>query len=227
MSSRRKTSAAKATALEVELDFVSSPLISSEQALLSCAIAGLEYSCHTCTACALHADCQQPIMGDHGQFAHNLKYLVIGEAPGAEEDQADKPFVGPSGKMLRELLTTADILNSCYITNSVRCRPTGNRTPEPAEVEACSFWTRCLIQTIKPRLIITVGAVPAAYLLYLPQQQLKITKLCNAAQNSPVVAAPVFPLIHPAAAMRKADYMQLWQLGLIKLITHLRGYDNA
>jgi len=89
------------------------------------------------------------------------KYMLIGEAPGAEEDKAGVPFVGLSGKRLNKLIVLAGIdINECYLTNVCRCRPPANRTPRKLETRACNHWLVEEIKLIRPEYIITLGSTP-------------------------------------------------------------------
>lgn len=111
-----------------------------------------------CTRCVLRENATAPVCGI-GQVG--AKYLIVGEAPGQNEDKAGVPFVGLAGKRLDKLLALAKIdPNACYITNICRCRPPANRTPRKAEMLSCLpfFWEE--IKLVRPESIITLGATP-------------------------------------------------------------------
>jgi len=111
-----------------------------------------------CTRCPLREHATSPVVGIGSVGA---KYLLIGEAPGKEEDKVGIPFVGRAGKRLNKLLELAEIdLNDCYFTNVCRCRPPANRTPRKAEMVACSRYLWAEIRLVKPENIITLGSVP-------------------------------------------------------------------
>uniref|UniRef100_A0A6M3J2H4 Type-4 uracil-DNA glycosylase n=1 Tax=viral metagenome TaxID=1070528 RepID=A0A6M3J2H4_9ZZZZ len=111
-----------------------------------------------CTRCELRQGCSAPVPGLGNPHA---KYLLIGEAPGREEDRAGIPFIGDAGKRLNDLLERAGIdPNDCYFSNTVRCRPPKNRDPRKKELMSCVGFLEEEISTIKPEYIITLGRIP-------------------------------------------------------------------
>ena len=111
-----------------------------------------------CARCPLRVGATQPVPGLGDAPA---KYLIIGEAPGREEDRGGMPFVGQSGRRLNQLLEVANIdINDCYITNVCKCRPPNNRTPRKAEVRACLPYLIEEIKLVKPKYIIALGTTP-------------------------------------------------------------------
>ncbi len=110
----------------------------------------------TCENCVLRATCRRPVPGA-GNFG--AKIMIIGEAPGKEEDIQWAPFVGRSGKLLTNILESLDLLRErdYYITNIVKCRPPENRDPLPGEISTCSPYLVEQINLMKPELIITLG----------------------------------------------------------------------
>ncbi|HZT08295.1 MAG TPA: uracil-DNA glycosylase [Chloroflexota bacterium] len=108
-----------------------------------------------CRACKLGMGSARPVPGEGNP---NAKIMFIGEAPGFYEDQQGKPFVGPAGQFLDELLKLAGLSRAdVFITNVVKHRPPGNRDPEPDELEACDGFLRAQIAAIRPKLIVTLG----------------------------------------------------------------------
>ncbi len=103
--------------------------------------------------------------------------IFIGEAPGAQEDELGLPFVGRSGKLLRELMVKAglSIDNDLYLTNIVKCRPPGNRTPSRAEIDACSYFIDSQMAIIKPKTIVLIGSLALKSILKinLPISQIR------------------------------------------------------
>ena len=95
------------------------------------------------------------------------EWLFVGEAPGAEEDERGEPFVGQAGKLLDAMLAALSLARgrNVYIANVLKCRPPGNRTPEPAEVEACRPYLDRQIELIRPKLIVALGRSAANTLL--------------------------------------------------------------
>jgi DNA polymerase len=118
----------------------------------------------SCTACPLHKGRRQAVFGVGDEHA---EWLFVGEGPGAEEDARGEPFVGQAGKLLDNMLGAAHLRrgDNVYIANIVKCRPPGNRTPEPAETHACEPYLRRQIELLRPRLIVALGKVAANNLL--------------------------------------------------------------
>jgi DNA polymerase len=118
----------------------------------------LQQSILNCTACPLREHATAPVIGN-GEIPS--KYLLLGEAPGREEDKAGVPFVGKAGQRLDKLIALAGMdINDCYLTNVCRCRPPGNRTPKKAEVNACVKYLWAEIKLVQPEYIIALGATP-------------------------------------------------------------------
>jgi uracil-DNA glycosylase len=124
-----------------------------------------------CTACPLHKGRTRAVPGEGAP--HPL-LLVIGEGPGAEEDRTGRPFVGPAGQYLDEWLTAVkvgpgeqplDRNGNTFIANVVKCRPPGNRDPQPDEAAACLGYLRRQVALLKPRAILAVGRTAARYAL--------------------------------------------------------------
>ncbi len=120
-----------------------------------------------CFACPLGKTRTNLVFSDG---CENAKILLIGEAPGADEDASGVPFVGRAGKLLNQFLAQAGIDRSkdIYIANILKCRPPQNRTPVPAEKEACFHFLKAQIDIIKPKVIILCGS--CAMSMFLPQK---------------------------------------------------------
>lgn len=124
---------------------------------------GLAEQVRTCTACPLHQGRTHTVLGVGNQQA---QWLVIGEAPGAEEDRQGEPFVGPAGKLLNEMLFAIGLKREeVYIANIVKCRPPQNREPAAEEAAHCAAYLREQIDLIQPKVILCVGKVAANNLL--------------------------------------------------------------
>jgi uracil-DNA glycosylase family 4 len=117
-----------------------------------------------CTACALHKTRTQTVLGVGDE---NADWLLVGEAPGAEEDRLGEPFVGQAGKLLDSMLAAIGLsrAKNVYICNVLKCRPPGNRNPEPDEVAQCTPHLQKQIQLIQPKLIVAMGRFAAQTLL--------------------------------------------------------------
>ena len=117
-----------------------------------------------CTACGLHKSRTQTVFGVGDE---NADWLLIGEAPGAEEDRLGDPFVGQAGKLLDNMLGAIGLKRgeNVYIANVLKCRPPGNRNPEAEEVAKCTPFLKQQIGLIQPKLIIAMGRFAAQTLL--------------------------------------------------------------
>ena len=117
-----------------------------------------------CTACKLRAGCTQTVFGVGDEQAD---WLFVGEGPGADEDARGEPFVGQAGKLLDNMLLALKLKrgNKVYIANIVKCRPPGNRAPEPDEIATCLPYLQRQIALIKPKAIVALGKTAANALL--------------------------------------------------------------
>lgn len=117
-----------------------------------------------CTRCGLHKTRTQTVFGVGDE---NADWMLIGEAPGAEEDRLGDPFVGQAGRLLDNMLAAIDLhrTRNVYIANVLKCRPPGNRNPEPEEVAKCSPHLLQQIEFVQPKLIIAMGRFAAQTLL--------------------------------------------------------------
>ena len=117
-----------------------------------------------CTDCKLRAGCTQTVFGVGDEQAD---WMLVGEAPGAEEDRQGEPFVGQAGKLLDNMLASIGLERGrgVYIANVIKCRPPGNRNPEPEEVAKCAPHLLRQIELVKPKLILAMGRFAAQTLL--------------------------------------------------------------
>jgi DNA polymerase len=159
-----------------------------------------------CTKCPLHAGRTQVVFGVGDPHAD---LLFVGEGPGAEEDRRGEPFVGRSGQLLdRVLLEEVGITRDrCYIANVVKCRPPGNRDPEPVEIETCRPWLEAQLDLIDPRVVVTLGNFATKLLL---DTTLGITKLRGRAYQ--FRKGVLVPTYHPSAVLRSGGGEPLAQL---------------
>lgn len=112
----------------------------------------------SCQKCELRQNATAPVpgLGNIGS-----KYLLLGEAPGFNEDEQGIPFVGQAGRRLDKLLALANIdINDCYLSNTIRCRPYQNRDPRKKEIRSCVEFLWREIRLVKPEIIITLGSLP-------------------------------------------------------------------
>lgn len=154
-----------------------------------------------CTRCPLHKTRTHPVPGEGPAYA---EIMLIGEGPGYHEDQQGRPFVGNSGKFLTQLLAQAGLKRSdVWIGNVVKCRPPGNRDPQPVELQACAAFLERQIEAINPKIIITLGRFSMGR--YFPGA--RITKIHG--EMKQVNGRFVIPMFHPAAALHNPKYRPL------------------
>lgn len=162
-----------------------------------------------CQRCSLHKTATRAVPGA-GRIDAEL--MFVGEAPGRHEDEQGLPFVGQAGKLLDKMLGSIQIeRNEVYIANVIKHRPPNNRDPEPGEIEACTPWLRWQLRLIKPKVIATLGRFSMN--LFLPE--VKISQAHGRAYQ--VGAFTIFPLYHPAAALRNGSMMAALQADFLSL----------
>lgn len=160
-----------------------------------------------CTACALHASRKQTVFGVGSPKAD---WLIIGEAPGAEEDAQGEPFVGRAGKLLNNMLNAVGLQrDKVYIANILKCRPPNNRDPKEEEVSQCYGYLARQIELIAPKLILAVGRIAAQNLLRTDQA---IGRLRGTVHTLPDYDIPLIVTYHPAYLLRKpSEKRKAWQ----------------
>ena len=159
-----------------------------------------------CTACQLHGTRTQGVLGVGD---HNADWLIVGEAPGAEEDQQGEPFVGEAGKLLDAMLAAIGLTRrkNVYITNVLKSCPPGNRNPEPEEVAACWPYLQAQIELIQPKIILALGRLAAQNLLGTDETIGHLRGQVHAYQGVPLVVT-----YHPAYLLRKpTDKARAWE----------------
>ena len=163
------------------------------------ALTEIEAAAQTCSLCKLCAARTQVVFGV-GRADADL--LFVGEGPGEQEDRQGEPFVGRAGQLLTRLIegmgmTRADV----YIANVVKCRPPGNRDPQPDEIAACAPWLDRQLEIIRPRVIVTLGNFATKLLLETKEG---ITKLRGRefAFARAGLEATLIPTLHPSAVLR-------------------------
>ena len=161
------------------------------------ALADLVLEASTCTRCRLSDSRTQVVFGEGPVDA---RVLVVGEAPGRDEDIQGRPFVGRSGQLLERLLLEEAGLSrqDCYITNVNKCRPPANRDPEPSEVAACRPWLDRQLDLFKPVVVLTLGNFAARALLGTTSGITKLRGRVYPWQGGAVLV----PTFHPSAALR-------------------------
>ena len=150
-----------------------------------------------CTDCQLHAGRTNAVPGE-GPDAAEL--LFIGEGPGFHEDRQGRPFVGPAGNFLEDLLQSIGMSrDQVFIANMVKCRPPDNRDPVPSEIAACSKYLDRQIELLDPLLIVTLGRFSTAR--FIPGQSISRVR----GRLRRVNGRHIFPVMHPAAGLRRQE----------------------
>ncbi len=152
-----------------------------------------------CQKCRLRNTCQQVVFGD-GKPDTDL--MFIGEGPGKDEDEQGIPFVGRAGQLLDKILVASELKRTeVYITNVVKCRPPGNRLPNPDEVKECCKYLEAQIRLIEPRIIVCLGAA-ACQAVIDPKAKISKTRGKWLIRNGVKIMATY----HPAALLRNPAY---------------------
>jgi uracil-DNA glycosylase family 4 len=165
----------------------------------------LKQAVPACTACGLHKGRAQTVFGVGDEDAD---WLLVGEAPGAEEDRLGEPFVGQAGRLLDNMLAAIELRrgDNVYIANVLKCRPPGNRNPESDEVAKCTPFLLKQIQLIQPKLIVAMGRFAAQTLL---KSDATIASLRGRLHN--YAGVPLVVTYHPAYLLRSLpDKSKAW-----------------
>jgi uracil-DNA glycosylase len=158
-----------------------------------------------CTRCPLHRGRTQAVPGE-GNVLSDV--LMVGEGPGAREDATGRPFVGPAGQLLTELLQSIGwAREDVFIANVVKCRPPGNRTPTPEEAAACAPFLDRQIDLIAPKLIVALGKTAAMRLLHTEASLGSLRGQVHRYRGTPLVVT-----YHPAYLLRNLpDKSKAWE----------------
>jgi len=159
-----------------------------------------------CQACGLRKTCTQTVFGVGDEQAD---WLLVGEAPGAEEDARGEPFVGQAGRLLDNMLAAIDLKRgeNVYICNVLKCRPPGNRNPEPFEVGQCTPHLLRQLELIKPKLILAMGRFAVQALLDTEASIASLRGRLHRYQGVPLIVT-----YHPAYLLRNLpDKAKAWE----------------
>ncbi|MER2554911.1 MAG: uracil-DNA glycosylase [Thauera sp.] len=166
----------------------------------------LEADIRACAACVL---CERRKQAVPGVGDRRARWMLVGEAPGAEEDQRGEPFVGQAGRLLDNMLAAIGMERGrdVYIANAVKCRPPHNRTPERAEIAACTPYLERQIELIQPRLLVALGR-PAAQALLEREVSISAARGKRFERNGIAVVVTY----HPAYLLRNPqDKAKAWE----------------
>lgn len=173
------------------------------------ALAEIARQVAACTDCALYRNTTRAVPGEGSPHA---QVMFIGEAPGWYEDQQGRPFVGPAGQFLEELLKIVGLRREeVFITNMVKHRPPGNRDPLPGEIEACRKYLDAQLSTIRPKVVVSLGRYSMAR--FFPGQSIGRVHGTWKKEGDTVYMA----LYHPAAALHQQSLRKVIQEDMLKL----------
>jgi len=160
-----------------------------------------------CVLCPLHEGRTQTVFGVGNQAAD---WMVVGEAPGAEEDRLGEPFVGRAGQLLDEMLKAlGQSRETAYIANILKCRPPNNRDPQPEEAARCAPYLERQIDLIEPRIILAVGRIAAQNLL---STDTPIGRMRGKVFHYGIRRVPVVVTYHPAYLLRRpSEKGKVWR----------------
>mgnify|MGYP002681760121 CR=1 FL=1 len=176
-----------------------------------------------CQKCPLYKNTTKPVPGEGNPKA---EVMFIGEAPGFNEDQQGRPFVGRAGKLLDELLSSIKVARSdVFIANVVKHRPPENREPLPTEIEACREYLDRQIEIIQPKIIVTLGRFSLEK--FIPG--VKISQVHGLARFVEINGRKIIilPMFHPAAALRGAGVMNMLRQDFLKIPQFLDNQEKV
>ena len=151
----------------------------------------------TCQECGL---AQGRTLVVPGEGPHDAEIMFVGEAPGFQEDRQGRPFVGPAGQLLEQLLAVIGLKrNQVYICNVIKCRPSENRDPLPAEIASCKHWLDDQLRIVQPKIIVTLGRFSMSR--WFPGQSISRIHGRHIQQEGRII----FPMYHPAAALHQQN----------------------
>lgn len=173
------------------------------------------------------ASCQDCELAKHrnkvvpGEGPEDADLLFIGEAPGWNEDQQGRPFVGAAGGFLDQLLASIGLRREqVYIANVIKCRPPQNRDPLPDEIQACSKWLDHQVEIIQPRVIVTLGRYSLDK--YFPGESIGKIHGKPRKQNDIIY----YPMYHPAAALHQGSLRKIIQEDMLRIPQILTQWER-
>lgn len=180
--------------------------VGREKTILGLEWTALQDSVASCAACSLCRTRRNTVFGVGDPAA---QWMIIGEAPGAEEDARGEPFVGQAGRLLDNMLFALDMTRdkNVFIANVLKCRPPGNRNPEPVEVAQCSPYLVRQVELVQPKLILAMGRFAAQALLNTDASIASLRGKLHRYRDVPVIVT-----YHPAYLLRNLpDKLQAWE----------------
>lgn len=211
----RQSSAPSVATPTVTVSTVATPTVVASVAAMPAVVAPIESlgwdelaACvRDCSRCGLHRGRTQAVFGVGDQAA---RWMVVGEAPGAEEDRQGEPFVGAAGQLLNAMLAAIDLpRESVFIANVLKCRPPENRDPAPDEVAECMPFLHRQVALLRPQIILAFGRVAAQNLL---GTDTPLGKLRGSVHRFGVLNTPVVVTYHPAYLLRSpGEKRKAWE----------------
>ncbi len=173
-------------------------------------LAELEKECKRCKRCILSKTRKSVVFGNGNPYS---ELLIVGEAPGEEEDKIGIPFVGKAGRKLTEVLLKYRIeRENIYITNTIKCRPPENREPRQDELKECFYYLKKEIEIISPKIILCLGRYAGMMIL---GEDKKISEARSGEYEK--FGAKVFITYHPSAILRKPELTSLFEEDIEKV----------
>ncbi|MBL8901221.1 MAG: uracil-DNA glycosylase [Planctomycetes bacterium] len=160
----------------------------------------------SCRACRL---CEKRKLAVPGEGPADARVAFVGEGPGYDEDRSGRPFVGAAGQLLTAIIERGMGLerSRVWIGNTVKCRPPGNRNPEPDEIQACEPFLRRQLDIVRPAVIVTLGRFATQLLTGRSEGILELRGQVYAVPSPwEVAGTPVVPTVHPSFLLRSPDY---------------------
>ncbi len=174
---------------------------------------------HNCTRCTLSQKRNRAVPGEGSR---TTDIVFIGEGPGFYEDRDGRPFVGPAGKLLDALLASIGLdREQVYITNMVKCRPPNNRDPLPSEIKACKPYLDKQLDLIQPRVVVALGRY--SFSKFFPTESISKARGKPRRWRSFIV----YPMYHPAAALRNPNLRPALQKDFSNLTSLLKGESDT
>jgi len=182
------------------------------------ALSELHNEIAVCQRCDLYKHRTKAVPGEGSE---NAEIMFIGEAPGWHEDQQGRPFVGPAGQYLDNLLASINLKRGqVYIANVIKCRPQGNRDPLPTEISTCRQWLDLQIEIIRPKMIVTLGR----YSMALFFSGKSISQIHGTAQKRDDII--YYAMYHPAAALHQQSLRRTIEEDMLKIPALLAEAKN-
>lgn len=170
-------------------------------------LAELQMQVRACQVCELHKTRKQTVFG---KGYHKADWLIIGEAPGADEDREGEPFVGRAGQLLTQMLRAIGLAREeVFIANILKCRPPNNRDPKKEEVQACNAYLHRQIELLEPKIVLALGRIAAQSLM---NSDVPIGKMRGKLYNLEANNIPLVVTYHPAYLLRSPkEKRKVWE----------------